>query len=144
MDEKIGADIATWWQRIGCMRNPGCFTGEEQARDAEIAELRAALASRATAGNAAPVEAIYFFRQKGTDHWIESEGDPRKSFADSPVRLYMEYRTLYASPAASNAATAAPCDLLRAVLDCYSPDDTIGDYQDKIRRVLASNAGTAP
>jgi hypothetical protein len=34
-------EIPFWWQRIGCMRNPGCHTGEEAARDEEIADLRA-------------------------------------------------------------------------------------------------------
>ena len=33
-------DISPWWQRCGCMRNPGAHTGEEAARDSEIKELR--------------------------------------------------------------------------------------------------------
>ena len=35
--------IQPWWQRIGCAHNPGASSGEESARDAEIAELRTAL-----------------------------------------------------------------------------------------------------
>lgn len=67
---------------------------------------------RATAGNAAPTDAepVYFFRQKGTDRWIESEADPRESFAGSPAALCMEYRTLYASSDLATPA-AAPGDL---------------------------------
>lgn len=34
-------EIEVWWQRIGCMNNPGAHCGEEAARDAEIKELRA-------------------------------------------------------------------------------------------------------
>ena len=39
-------DIEVWWKRLGCIRNPGTHTGEESARDAEIKELRQALAER--------------------------------------------------------------------------------------------------
>lgn len=30
-----------------------------------------------------------------------------------------------------------PLPTLEAVLNCYSPDDTVGDYQDKIRALYA-------
>jgi uncharacterized protein YlxW (UPF0749 family) len=36
----MSAHIPTWWQRLGCTWNPGSHTGEESARDAEIADLR--------------------------------------------------------------------------------------------------------
>lgn len=39
-------EIETWWQRLGCIRNPGAHSGEESARDDEIAELRGAIESR--------------------------------------------------------------------------------------------------
>lgn len=39
------SEIQTWWQRFGCVRNPGTHTGEESLRDAEIKELREALAA---------------------------------------------------------------------------------------------------
>lgn len=39
-------DIEVWWKRLGCIRNPGTHTGEEAARDAEIKDLRQALAER--------------------------------------------------------------------------------------------------
>lgn len=39
-------DIEVWWKRLCCIRNPGTHTGEEAARDAEIKELRKALAER--------------------------------------------------------------------------------------------------
>lgn len=35
--------IEFWWQRIGCVRNPGAHSGEEVARDNEIFDLRKAL-----------------------------------------------------------------------------------------------------
>jgi RNase H-fold protein (predicted Holliday junction resolvase) len=38
-------EIEFWWQRIGCVRNPGAHSGEEVARDNEIHELRKALQS---------------------------------------------------------------------------------------------------
>lgn len=37
------SDIPTWWQHLGCTSDPGAHTGEESARDEEIAELREAL-----------------------------------------------------------------------------------------------------
>lgn len=39
-------EIETWWQRLGCIRNPGAHSGEESARDDEIAELRGAIESQ--------------------------------------------------------------------------------------------------
>lgn len=45
--------IEFWWQRIGCIRNPGAHSGEESARDAEIRELRAYIEElEATSGTA--------------------------------------------------------------------------------------------
>jgi hypothetical protein len=40
---------------------------------------------------------------------------------------------------AQQSREAAPLTVsLDAILDCYSPDDTVGDYQDKIRRIYAA------
>ncbi|TKW79832.1 MAG: hypothetical protein DI543_03185 [Bradyrhizobium icense] len=45
---------------------------------------------------------------------------------------------LQAQQAGSGAQALPPCPLptLDEILNCYSPDDTVGDYQDKIRALF--------
>lgn len=80
--------IEFWWQRIGCVRNPGAQGGEEVARDNEIADLRKALqealdASKldedelATITEAAQVlaSAAKYNREKGRTVFAETQQD---------------------------------------------------------------------
>jgi len=70
----------------------------------------------------------------GTDGW--TVGDSCNYFG---FFLWgWRYRAQYERQRATPERAAAPADLLTAVLNCYSPDDTISDYQDKIRGVFAT------
>lgn len=57
--------IPTWWQRIGCTREPQAHTGEDQAYRAEIADLRAALQKQTAALTAKKLHQLYM---KTHDH----------------------------------------------------------------------------
>ena len=90
-------DIEVWWKRLGCIRNPGTHTGEESARDAEIKELRQALAERVNhlellkkyMRHVAEEEGIDFTRRLNSD-------DNETRFTDDEVeeleRISQEYQ----------------------------------------------------
>lgn len=123
--------IKKWWERIGCSRNPGTHTGEEQARDLEIADLRAELASRGRAqgGNTSGNDC----RMCGGTGVV---GSPLDRYEDCPECAHPAVQATPAIPAGWKPAPVEPTsDMLLAA---YYPDVNAPKRREIYQAMLAA------
>jgi len=147
-DDVVRGDIPAWWERLGCVRNPGAHTGEESARDGEIADLRAALADQVAArlpsGHAiVPIEPTEEMVSNGFESWPDEFFSKPEDWAayetmtgcqKSAHKARLCYRAMVAAapttavkPVAEMPSDTAPTDLSKRLREAATAEVSYAD-----------------